>query len=455
MHTIFDCFIYLLGKFVYLQPDWLQRAICVVLANVIWYPPINRRKTILSNLRHSFPGKGREWRKRIGKESCARLIEMGLFVLTSPHFSKAEIQKRFILDPALEKLLEQIEREPTPLVIMVPHFSLMEAITLFPALTERKIPEVGVLYRPLNQASIDGWVKRTRQRWGIRLFSRRDELMDAVNGLRRDGALALLFDQNAGASGAGTLFMGRLCSTTELPGIMAERAPCRVGVLYTERTGIFRARICAEVFDCPRTREAITIEGNRWLECKLRESDNACADWLWAHNRWGHYRVQSCMKPFRCHHDLVAQSLKELGVKEIPDKDCYWITLPEDREKMRALIPVLKAHRQTRPEIHFVALAVDATLAEAKESGIADEVISRTGKSAAFLRAALPPPAVHLVFEAGFRASWEAWRAGALLRVGIPQAWPRLLLNARVGTRSGSPEECYRAFARACGMKEF
>ena len=448
-------FIDYLGRFVTFLPETAQRAICVLIGRLIWYGPFKRRQIILRNLGRAFPDKGEQWCRHIGKESCARLVEMGLFVLVSPHFSKEEIRERFALAPELDSLLEQIEQKPTPLVIMVPHFSLMEAITLFPALSERKIPDVGVLYRPLNVPSIDAWVKRTRQHWGIRLFSRKDELMDAVNSLRGNGALALLFDQNAGSPGARTLFMGRQCSTTELPGIMAERAPCRVGVLYTERTGFFRARIRAEVFECPRTREAITIAGNRWLEAKLRENDNICADWLWAHNRWGHYRQRDCMHSFYYHRDLLAQNLSELKLETIPDKDCYWMTLPEDPEELRALIPVLKTHRQRRPEIHFVALAVDATLAEAKEADIADEVISRTGKSAAFLRAALPPPAVHLVFEAGFRASWEAWRAGALLRVGIPQAWPRPLLNARVGARRGSPEERYRTFARACGMGEF
>jgi lauroyl/myristoyl acyltransferase len=32
----------------------------------------------------------------------------------------------------------------------------------------------------------------------------------------------------------------------------------------------------------------LTLESNAWLAARLRSSDDACADWLWAHDRWKH-----------------------------------------------------------------------------------------------------------------------------------------------------------------------
>ena len=55
--------------------------------------------------------------------------------------------------------------------------------------------------------------------------------------LRKGGAVVFLFDQNAGSRGALTLFMDRVCSTSELAGLLAEKCKARVGFIYPERTG--------------------------------------------------------------------------------------------------------------------------------------------------------------------------------------------------------------------------
>lgn len=441
-----------LGRVCACLPDVVLRAICVALGGGLWWGPFGRRKVILSNLRRAFPEKNARWRRTIGRESCNRLIEMGLFVLVSPYFSQKKIRARFQLSPALESILSDLAQKPHPLVIMVPHFSLMESITLFPAITDKPLPKVGVLFRPLNSAALDSWVQRTRERWGIRLFSRKDGLLDAANGLHDNGALGLLFDQNAGGAGVQSLFLGRLCSTSELTGMMTERFDARVGVLYAERTGFFRANICAEEFTCPRTRPAVVIEGNRWLERRLAENDNATADWLWAHNRWGRLRVHSYLEGIWLRKSMLDEFFAAYGTGEVPDKDHYVFTLPEDAQTLDAVLPILRRLKEHRSELHITALAIDATIEKVRAGHIADTVISRTGKPLSFFRACDDNfPMLHMVLDTSARADREAAAMGALIRCGVATTPLRAMRLTKTLHFSGTPTERALALLRQCG----
>ncbi len=443
-----------LGALAYCLPDFLGRGICMCLGSVIWYGPFGRRRHILANLRRAYPQKDARWRGKIGRESCYRLIEMGMFVLVSPYYSQAKIKRHFKLDPSLETLLDEVETLNSPLVILVTHFSLMEAITLFPALTTRKLPPTGVIYRPLNIPALDAWVKQTRQRWGITLFSRRDGVMDAIDNVRRNGAMAVMCDQNAGRAGAASLFFGRLAFTTLMPGMVAERQKARVGALYIERTGFFRGTIKAHELKCPCTREAIAVEGNLWLESRLRQSDDITADWMWSHNRWGRRKRVHCMTPNLFRENLLPLFYGEQNVTDIPDKDRYWITLPEDAKKLDALLPVLRVFKQDYPGIHITALACDATLETARQAGIADETISRTGKPLSFFKKISNDyPNVHLVFEESARANVEARYMKAFLRVGFAAPRARLCLTDVLRIRETDDAQRYRVFGKMCGMK--
>ena len=80
-------------------------------------------------------------------------------------------------------------------------------------------------------------------------------------------------------------FLGRPCAATELPGLIAQRFRTNRWIFWTERKGFWRAelkthRLTSE--DAAR----LTLESNAWLETKLKTDEEACACWLWAHDRW-------------------------------------------------------------------------------------------------------------------------------------------------------------------------
>ncbi len=245
-----------------------------------------RRKIIRRNLAASFPDKDRAWVRRIGRLSCRRTAEMGLYAIASPRLSETEIRARIQLHPEVLEGPNSL-RGPHGQVLFVPHFTLMEmmsAVKFLDADLGRR--DWVTLYRPLDLAAAEVWVKASRERFGMRLVSRRDGFGQTMQAVR-DGQLAIiLFDQSTHL-GAQMRFMGRPVATTDLPGIIAQRFKAPARIFWAERTGFWRCRLRSHTLTATDS-VGLTLESNAWLEGRLRSSDEACADWLWAHDRWKH-----------------------------------------------------------------------------------------------------------------------------------------------------------------------
>jgi lauroyl/myristoyl acyltransferase len=172
-------------------------------------------------------------------------------------------------------------------VLFVPHFALMEMMTaatfLRPEVADR---EWVVLYRPLDLEAAERWVREARERFGMKLVSRREGFGRSMKAVREGHVAAILFDQTT-QSGSIWSFLGSPCAVTELPGIIAQRFRCAARIFWADRVGFWRCRLRMEAL---RATDAtgLTIESNAWLERRLRSGDDACANWLWAHDRWKH-----------------------------------------------------------------------------------------------------------------------------------------------------------------------
>jgi heptosyltransferase-2 len=263
-------------------PEGFARANAAALGCLLW---LLRRRVIRANLRGAFPGRDEAWVRRIGLLSCRRAAEMGLFSIVSPRLSADEIRGRLQVHPEILAGEARLTADVGGLVLFVPHFTLMEmmtAVTLAaPALGDR--PWV-TLYRPLNQPAADAWVKAARERFGMRLASRREGFGELMRNVREGGVSSILFDQKV-QSGGRLTFLGRPAAVTNLPGLVAQKHKAAARVFWAERLGFWRCVLRSAVL---RSTDAagLTRESNAWLEERLRSSDEACADWLWAHDRW-------------------------------------------------------------------------------------------------------------------------------------------------------------------------
>jgi lauroyl/myristoyl acyltransferase len=127
-------------------------------------------------------------------------------------------------------------------------------------------------------------VKAARERFGMRLASRREGFGELMRNVRAGGASSILFDQKI-QSGRRLTFLGRPAAVTNLPGLVAQKHKAATRVFWAERKGFWRCVLRSTLLRSTDT-AGLTRESNAWLETRLRSSDEACADWLWAHDRW-------------------------------------------------------------------------------------------------------------------------------------------------------------------------
>lgn len=320
----------------------------------------NRRRTILSALAHSFPERDAAWRDRICRENCARMFEMFLLVAAQPYFSQRKL-KRIRIAPSCAELLDG-PAQVRPVVLAVPHASLMEALTLLPVLHEG-IPPVTTLYRALDFEPAERFVHWARERFGIRLVSRREGLLQAKQQLQSGrGIAAILFDQSAGSQGHLMLFFNRVCSTTNLPGLLAVKANALPALFHCRREGFWRGTVEAHPLPESSRPGEIMAAANRALEELLSSSDDACADWFWAHKRWKGLLRPSQVLTFPRRKSYLKEQMKLLGIERLPRNTRFALRLDTDPAGLPAADKLIRVIRRQRPDV-LIWLLVPATLA--------------------------------------------------------------------------------------------
>lgn len=418
-------------------PECVMSGVCRAVGFLICYFPNRRTRVAFSNIYHCFPEMGRRERMKIAYESCARMVEMALFVVASPHMSVARLSGRVKLSGTMKAELEKYSENPHPLVLMIPHFAMMETITMFPLLAGNlKLPAVGVFYRPFDSAGMEAWVRESRQRFGIEMLSRRDGILHSARILKENGCVAVLFDQNAGGAGCESLFFGRVCHTSELAGILAEKTGARVAVFYARRTGFWRSEVDGEFLDASGI-EDITYSGNVWLENKLKSSRTARFDWLWLHRRWRTHPDQRTSLRLRGGKSILDYSLRRMGLDSLPRKSSIFVTLPDGFSNAESIAPILATLRASRPDARVSVLCSGACAAAlSRRPECADAVIElpprvfgRLPRLRFFGKLSLSYPDINIVFDDSAAADIEAFALGAQQRNAVESSRRRRFMT--------------------------
>lgn len=454
-----------LGWFVAHAPEFLLRGFSAALGDVIYFAFTRRRWLILSNLHHAFPEKPAAWHRAIGRESCRRLVETGLLSLATPFLSERRHREIVAASPELVACYTEHHANPQATLICSPHLAYWEAQTAMSLVVPGPFPEFGTIFRPLKHPAANTLVKESRERFGMKLLSRRDGFAEALKILRRRGYVGVLFDQNAGMQGALTLLFDRVCSTSELPGLMAEKFDARVYGIFPRRRAFWRVEISVDRIPNDGTSAGVTIGLNRWLEQLLRGDDNLCASWLWAHNRWRHQ--DSPEKRFRLEsrRDLRPAELAVRGLPELPRRTRIWIRMPNWLGDVVMALPLLRALRASRPDAELTLVGRRQFLPFLRAAGVADRLEALPARGLGywlqFWRWRREFPDVWLLFTNSFRGDAEAWLSRAHHRFGIIRPGkPRPLLTHRFSVpvdfdeRAHHQLELWERFLRHFGLEQ-
>lgn len=383
-----------------------------------------RRRLIFSNLFHAFPDRPRAWHVRVARLSCVRLVETGMLSLASPFFSDERIRRTAVVAPELRSILQKHVAEQRPLLIGTLHLAYWEGLTWL-GLLAPEIKGTGVVFRPLRNPTLNVWVQRTRERHGLLLLSRREGFQDTIRILRGNGRVALLFDQNPGRKGALTIFLGRICFTSELAGLLAEKVGARVVVFYPRRTGFWRMRFEAAEIESDGTTAGITLAMNRWFEKTLAQDEQLCASWLWSHSRWRAQQEFDHRFNLVSKRDILDEDLAARGMTRatMPRKTRIWLRLPDDENAVADIAPLVQAARLSRPDAEFTLLSTRGLEMGALPPGVADRVIALPASPVARwclarrLRGEFPDSVIVLDESRG--ADFEAWLIDAPQRYGL------------------------------------
>ena len=351
-------FIKLIGRLSAVAPVWLMRGFCVLLGRVIGVCAGGRRHMTLKNLHHAFPEQSEQWRRRVYYEACARIVEMALFMPASRYFSERRLDSTLEVDTELRARVERYisgDQQGEPFVVMLPHMTMSEAASLLPRYFPG-LPQISVIFRPLNQPRLNAWVEETRSRFGNRQLSRRSGYNDAMGARRRGEGVAILFDQDSTRRGTTSLFMGRLASLTNLPGLMALRFDADIHLLLLERTQFWQAKLSLQQLPACETSAEIAVRAHNMLEAYLRRDVHTAPDWLWLHARWGLHNSTS--KRFRLATKRMELELTNTinGDAETPRKTRLWVRMPNWLGDVVMALPLLRAIREGRPDFEITLI---------------------------------------------------------------------------------------------------
>ncbi len=405
-------------------PEPLLRGLTAALSAVSFHGFPKRRRVLFSNLDHAFPDRPVEWRHRLARESSRRLVETALLSLALPCLNEKRLRRILSIAPGMQKFFAAQQAAPFPAVLAAPHMVYWEVQTAMSLALPGKYPEVGVIFRPLDNPGVDAWVQRTRERFGMKLLSRKQGFAESLKILRRNGIAIVLFDQNAGMQGALTLLFGRVCSTSELPGLMAEKFSAQVYSLYQRRTGFWRVELCMEKVDCDRSSAGnVTLSLNRWLEQKLTGDDELCASWLWVHDRWRNQDIPARRYRLEAKRNLLSEELAARNLPALPRKTRVWIRLPNWLGDVVMALPLLRALRASRPDAEITLIAKAPFLALLRDWQIADHLIALPPQGSGYFRffrqLRTRYPDNYLLFTNSFRGDLEARLTGCRQRFGI------------------------------------
>ncbi len=445
-------------------PEPLLRVLAWALARLVYLALGGRRRLIHANLHHAFPERPAAWRRATAREVVRRFTETGLLSLATPYLSAERFRRIMRAGPGFHEVFVRHRTDPHPTLLCAPHFAYWEVLTAMPLL-EQPFPELGAIFRPLDNPAADAFVKASRERFGVRLLSRRDGFQEAVRILRRRGWVGILHDQNAGAQGALTLLLDRVCSSTELTGLLAAKFGTRVVGLYARRLGFWRVELMMEPVAADGTAEGTTLALNRWLEDRLRGDDEMCASWLWGHQRWKTQDAPAARFRLEQKRDLLAEDLRRRGLPALPRRTRLWIRMPNWLGDVVMALPLVRALRAGRPDMEITLLARPAQARWLGSLGVADRVRALPAGSGwsyfrEFRRARDEFIDCHLLFTNSVRGDLEAWLAGARQRFGLRRPGrPRPLLTHRFRLPSDYDEsqhhqlELWTDFLRHFGLR--
>ncbi len=294
----------LLGR----TPAALREACAVALGRLFYTVDFHHRRIALANLTRAFGGQMaksemRGLAVRVFENMCRIVFEMGWAL----HLPKSE-WTRFFSISGIENYVNAAARGKGVLM-MTAHFGNWE---LLPLIAHMSGARPRIVYRPLENAFLDRFIRANRSRFGaVMIPTRRGAMQKMYLALRRGNPVALLADQNEVLhKGVFVDFFGHPACTNASLAMLSLRSGAPVVPVFMIRQGRrFRVEF-GPALDPLRTGDTTRdVEENTQIYTRIIEDfiRRYPDQWFWVHQRWKTRNLRNWPDPVRRARWLEAQ----------------------------------------------------------------------------------------------------------------------------------------------------
>lgn len=273
-----------------LMPFWVLYRLSDVLYVMMFYLIRYRKKTVIRNLKKTFPEKTDDEINTIARGFYRHFCDFLLESIKGISIPLRNLNKRYrFLD--LE-LIHELQRQNKNIALVSGHYNNWEWMIGFPLKIEHKFL---VIYRPLKNKAVDRIIKSIRGRFGARMIPMEHIYREALQ-LKKNNTLFLtwiLADQRPPRSNKfWTLFLNREVSFYQGFEKMSRKLDLAVVFMETQKIkrGHYQIRFKKLFEHASETHEnEITLASVKEIEKEICRQPEF---WLWSHKRFKHGRPE-------------------------------------------------------------------------------------------------------------------------------------------------------------------
>jgi KDO2-lipid IV(A) lauroyltransferase len=264
----------------------IARRFSYLLAVFFFYLIPIRKKTVITNLAHSFPDYSRNRIKEIAF-SCYKSFSITLIeLLAIPWLSRDQMMK--MIECRNTDLIVDRYSENKGVILLSAHFGNWEYIALSVSL-QIGLP-FSVVVKPQRNPYVTKWLENVRTKWINKIIPSGISIRQVYKELIDKNIVAMVADQRGPKEGIKMDFMGRPAYFFSGPAMLALKtgAPLLYGIPIRQKDYSYKAEIYEVSKDnLPEDEEEKIVELTRRQKEYLEKIINQYPEqWFWMHKRW-------------------------------------------------------------------------------------------------------------------------------------------------------------------------
>jgi KDO2-lipid IV(A) lauroyltransferase len=274
-----------------LIPFWLMYFLADIFYIAGYYLIGYRKKTVLLNLKNSFPEKSEDEIKQISKAFYRHLSDLIFETIKAFQASEETLKKRFHYKNP--EVLDELYHQGKSVALLSGHYGNWEWTIALPKVIQH---HVNTIYRSIENRPFDDYMKETRSRFGMFLIPAIVSFRTLLE-LEKNGKLSatyFLTDQTAlKDTNYWMMFLNQEAPVFPGPEKIASRLKQAVVFMDIQkvRRGYYEVEFTKLFDDASQTKEfEVTKAHVKFLEEIIRKRPEL---WLWSHKRWKHKRPEN------------------------------------------------------------------------------------------------------------------------------------------------------------------